>query len=202
MIRSRFSTHIQSMTCLCQSSVILFFGHKYLHKHSKEGEKNARFLFVFGCYLKLRQILICHQTVFLSVWFFQLPRRRCGFWPSLMQSLKSIFEKSYWQDFGKCNCHGITYVSAINRRNRSNVYCFAKSMIINYHFCHWSFVFVIREYWVGMYMSVERLQKNVNLAFKKCSRLDFFFWIYQKEVSSQKSAVSRPLLCSILKRAN
>ena len=38
------------------------------------------------------------------------------------------------------------HVHAINRRNRSNVYCFAKSMIINYHFCQGSFVSVIREY--------------------------------------------------------
>ena len=145
MIRSRFSTHIQSMTCLCQSSVILFFGHKCLHKHSKEGKK-CSFLICFWMLFEAEaNFNLPSDCVFLSVWFFQLPRRRCGFWPSLMQSLKSIFEKSYWQDFGKCNCHGITYVSAINRRNRSNVYCFAKSMIINYHFCHWSFVSVIRE---------------------------------------------------------
>ena len=72
-------------------------------------EKKCTFLLCFWMLFEAKaNFNLPSDCVFLSVWFFQLPRRRCGFWPTLMQSLKSIFEKSYWQNFGKCNCHDIT----------------------------------------------------------------------------------------------
>ena len=139
------------------------------------GRKKCAFLIcildVIWCWSKFYfAIRLCFSKCL--VFSIALPGR-CGFCPTLMQSLKSIFEKSYWQNFRKMQL-SVMASRAINRRNRSNGYCLTKSMITNYYSCHWSFV------------PVSTCASDVSgkmLLWHSKSVPVWIFWINQKEVS-------------------